>query len=53
MHRTGKNSQHSSIIEKRRTVWPNGSVFVYELSGYKFESHCCHVNFIEQGVPGH
>ena len=35
MHRTDKYSQHSSII---RPVWPNGRVFVYELSGCGFES---------------
>ena len=37
-------------------VWPNGSVFVYELSGCGFESSCSHLNFrfracFEQGVP--
>ena len=35
MHRTDKYSQHSSIIWP---VWPNGWVFVYELSGCGFES---------------
>ena len=35
LHRTGKYSQHSSIISG---VWLNGWVFVYELSGSGFES---------------
>ena len=35
MHRTDKYSQHSPIIWP---VWPNDSVFVYELSGCGFES---------------
>ena len=39
MHRTGKYSQHSSIIWP---VWLNGWVFVYELSGCGFESSCSH-----------
>ena len=39
-------------------VWPNGSVFVYKLSGSGFESSCSHLNFrfrtcFEQGVPWH
>ena len=39
-------------------VWPNGWVFVYELSGSGFESSCNHLNFrfcacFEQGVPWH
>ena len=38
--------------------WPNGWVFVYELSGSRFESSCSHLNFrlracFEQGVPWH
>ena len=37
MHRTGKYSQHNSIIW---LVWLNGWVFVYELSGCGFESSC-------------
>ena len=37
-------------------VWLNGWVFIYELSGYGFESSCCHLNCwfctsFEQGVP--
>ena len=39
-------------------VWLNGWVFVYELSGWGFQSHCGHSNFrygacFEQGVPWH
>ena len=40
MHRTDKYSQQSSIIWP---VWLNGWVFVYELSGYGFESRSCHI----------
>ena len=40
MHRTGKYSQHSSIIWP---VWLNGWVFVYELSGCGFESSCSQI----------
>ena len=55
MHRTGKYSQHSSIIW---LVWVNGWVLVYELSGCGFDSRCCHLNLryharFEQGVPWH
>ena len=55
MHRTDKYPQLSSIIW---SVWPNGWVFVYELSGCGFESRCSHLNFryracFEQGVPWH
>ena len=55
MHRTDKYSQHSSIIWR---VWPNGWVFVYELSGCGFESRCSHLISIhgacfEQRVPWH
>ena len=53
MHRADKYSQHSSIVW---SIWLNGWVFVYELSGCRFESRCSHLNFIfracfEQGVP--
>ena len=39
-------------------VWPNGWVFVYELSGCGFGSSCSHLNFgfracFDQGVPRH
>ena len=37
------------------TVWLNGGVLIYELSGCGFESRCCHLNFrnhacFEQGL---
>ena len=53
MHRTDKYSQHSSIIWP---VWPNGWVFVYQLSGCEIEPSCSHLNFrfracFDQGVP--
>ena len=41
MHHTDKYSEHSSIIS---SVWPNGWVFVYELSGSGFESNCSHLD---------
>ena len=55
MHRTDKDSQHSSIIW---TVYLNGWVFVYGLSDSGFESSCCHLNFrygahFNKGVPWH
>ena len=40
MYHTDKHSQHSSIIWP---VWLNGWVFVYKLSGCRFESHCSHI----------
>ena len=55
MQCTDKHSRHSSIIW---TVWLNGWVVAYELSGCWIESHCsllvlrCGVCF-EQGVPWH
>ena len=55
MHRTGKCSQQSSIIW---SVWPNGWVYVYELTGCRCESRYDHLNFryracFEQGVSWH
>ena len=55
MHHTDKKSQYSSII---LPVWLNAWVFVYEVNGCGFESHCCYLNFrystsFEQGVPWH
>ena len=55
MYRIDNYSQHSLIIWP---VWLNGWVFVYELSGCRFESRCSHLNFrchvcFEQGVPWH
>ena len=29
-----------------RSVWLNGRVFVYELSGCGFESRCCYLNIV-------
>ena len=54
-HRRDKYSEHSSIIWP---VWPNGWVFIEELSGSGFESSCSHFTFrfracFEQGVPWH
>ena len=40
--RKDKYSEHSSIIWP---VWPNGWVFVYELSGCGFVSRCSHLIF--------
>ena len=45
MHRTDKYSEHSSIIWP---VWPNGWVFVYELSGSGFESSCSHLKIFQK-----
>ena len=42
MHQTDKHSEHSSII---CLVWPNGWVFVYELSGSGFGS--CWINILQ------
>ena len=55
MHDTDEYSKHSSII---CSVWLNGWVFDYELSGCGFESSCSHLNFrfgtcFKQGVPWH
>ena len=55
LHLTDKYSQHSSIIWP---VWLNGWVFVYQVSGCKNKSHCCHLNFtnrvcFKQGFPWH
>ena len=35
-----KVSQRSVVV---RPIWLNGSLFVNELSGCGFESHCCHL----------
>ena len=53
MHCTDKYSEHSSFIW---SVWLNGYVFVYELSGSEFKSSLSYLNFrflacVEQGVP--
>ena len=44
-HRTGKYSQHNSIIW---SVWLNGWVFVYDLSGCAIESRCSHLSYLMQ-----
>ena len=41
MHHTDKYSQQSSIIWP---FWLNGWVFVYELSGFEFESRYSHLD---------
>ena len=40
MHCTDEYWQHSSITW---SFWLNGCVFIYELSGCGFKSHCCHL----------
>ena len=55
LHSTDKYSEDSWIIWLN---WPNGWVFVYNLSGSGFKSSCCHINFtllacFEQRVPWH
>ena len=52
MHPTNKYSKLSSI---NSSVWPNGWVFVYELTCCGYEYRCSHLNFryrdsFEQGV---
>ena len=48
VHRTDKYSQHSSI---NCSIWPNGLVFVYELSGCGLESSCSHKeSFFYNGI---
>ena len=34
-----------SLSNNNGTGWLNGWVFVYELSGFGFESRCCHLRF--------
>ena len=43
MHHTHKYSQHCSITWP---VWLNDWVFIYELSGCEFESHCSQLKII-------
>ena len=47
MHCTDKYSEHSSIIW---LVWPNGWVFVYEVSGSGFESSWNHLIILVQKI---
>ena len=42
IHRTGKYSQHNSIIW---TVFPNSLVVLFELGGVVLESGCSNLNF--------
>ena len=44
MHHTDNYSEHSSIIWP---VWPNGWVFVSELSGFGFKSSCSHLSSLD------
>ena len=56
-----KNSEYRHFLCWLQRVWPvwvNGWVFIYELCGCGFESHCSHLKFrfrtcFEQGVPWH
>ena len=55
IHCIDKYSQHSLIIWP---VWPNGWVFVYNISGCGFKSRCSHLNFrhcacFKQRAPWH
>ena len=55
MHRTYKYSENCSIVW---SVWQNDWVFVYELSGSRFETSCSHLTLrfhvcFEQGAPSH
>ena len=43
MDRTDKYSQYSSVIW---SVWLNGWVFLYKISGSGFESRCCYLNCV-------
>ena len=66
MTATGREPTTTKFINKHWTIlqsWPNlaklhGCVFVFELSGYGFESSCSHLSFrfptcFEQGGPWH
>ena len=53
--KTQSFGQTDQMVE---SVWPNGWVLFYQLSGSEFESSCSHLNFrlracFEQGVPWH
>ena len=52
------NGLNGIWLNEIRPVWLNGWVFLYELSGCGFESHCCHLNFryhtcFKQRIPWH
>ena len=67
INRNNENRQPSELQQEEKekirsqpfgSVWLNGWVFVYELSGSGFESLCCYLNCrydtcFEQGVPWH
>ena len=42
------DSNPEPLSSKTNTVWPNGWVFVYELSGPGFEFSCSHLNFSKE-----
>ena len=49
---------YTKVLKNSSIVWPNGWVFVWELSGCGFESRCSNLNFrycasFEQVVPWH
>ena len=55
-----KTSNHTQkrTCNRKRPVWLNGWVFLYELSGFGFEYRCCYLNFryracFEPRVPWH
>ena len=53
-----QKSKFNQLQLDSNPVWPNGWVFIYELSGYGFESNCSHLNVrfcacFKQGVPWH
>ena len=55
---TGLEPRTTYSINKHSTIWPNGWVFIYKLSGSGLKSSCSHLNFrfrawFKQGVPWH
>ena len=56
--RTQNHMVRKRTLNHLAKLWPNGWLFVYELSGSGFESSCSHLNFrfrayFEQRVPLH
>ena len=56
--RTAQFANKHSTIWPNWPVWPNGCVFVYEISASGSKCRCSHLNFrfcacFEQGVPWH
>ena len=37
-------------LKEKLTIWPNGCVFIYEVSGSAFESSCSHENLQDSVV---